>query len=221
MARGADLVLYDLDHSPFAARVRIVVAAKQLAVRCMPPPGGVRSEAYRAVHRLNLVPALLLPDGDVIGESEIIVEYLEDRFPDPALLPANPRQRARARYLSRIADLYLAPALRELFEATKRPGAAAGPEAASVAAYLAALDAGLGAGRLAAGDTLSTADCALAPLLFFTERCLAFLPNGLGPRLSNYWERAKQETYIEPVLTGMAEAQSRRAAARARGEAED
>ena len=221
MELGSSLTLYDLDHSPFAARVRIAIAAKGLAVRCVAPPGGVRSEAYRAINPARLVPVLVLEDGAVLGESEAIVEYLEDRFPQPPLRPADLRERARARALARVADIYLAPALKLLFEATKRPGTAAGPEAGAVAEALAMLDSGLGAGPLAAGEGLSTADCALAPLLFFSERCLPFLPGGFGARLAPYWGRVQKHEFVQPVLAGMAAAQVRRAAARARGEAED
>lgn len=221
MDRGAALTLYDLDHSPFAARVRIAIAAKGLAVRCVAPPGGVHSDAYAALHPPRLVPALVLEDGAVLGESEAIVEYLEDRFPEPALRPADLRGRARARALARIADIYLAPSLKLLFEATKRPGLDVAKAAAEVAAHLAVLDAQLGRGRLAAGDALSTADCALAPLLFFTERCLPFLPGGFGTRLAPYWARVQEDSFVRPVLAEMAASQVRRAAARARGEPED
>jgi glutathione S-transferase len=221
MDRGAALTLYDLDHSPFAARVRIAIAAKGLAVRCVAPPGGVRSDAYRAISPARLVPTLVLEDGAVLGESEAIVEYLEDRFPEPPLRPADLRERARARALARVADIYLAPSLKLLFEATKRPGLAVTAEAGAVAEALSMLDAGLGAGPLAAGEGLSTADCALAPLLFFTERCLPFLPGGFGTRLGAYWDRVQKEKFVQPVLAAMTAAQARRAAARARGEAED
>jgi glutathione S-transferase len=77
--------LYDLDQSPFAARVRMALYAKGLTASLTPPPGGARSAAYRAINPLALVPALVLDDGTVIPESEIIIEYLEDRFPAPPL----------------------------------------------------------------------------------------------------------------------------------------
>jgi glutathione S-transferase len=219
---GAGLILYDLDHSPFAARVRLAIAAKRLAVQSAPPPAGVRSAAYRAINPLSLVPALRLESGEIIAESEVIVDYLEERFPDLPLRPSGARDRAMARYLARLADLYLAPALKLLFEATKRPaGAAAGEEARAVAQHLAAIEAGLGPGRLAVGDTLSTADCSLPPLLFFAERCLPLLERGFGPRLAAYWRAVQDEPVVRGVLDEMNTAQTRRAAARARGEAED
>src|SRR5690606_11781819 len=130
-----------------------------------PPPGGARSAEYRAINPLALVPALMLDDGTVIPESEIIVEYLEDRFPNPPLRPAAPEERARARLLARLADEHLAPPLKELFEAAKAGGGAANAEAPRTAVDRALghiarnLGGGTRAAAYAVGDRLTTADC--------------------------------------------------------------
>lgn len=227
--------LYDLDHSPFAARVRMALYAKGLTAALAPPPGGARSAEYRAINPLGLVPALLLDDGTVIPESEIIVEYLEDRYPSPPLRPAAPEERARARLLARLADEYLAPPLKELFGAAKAGGgperAAAHRDAADRA--LAHIERNLGGGTHAAayavGDRLTMADCALAPLLFFAARAArmhpALFPGGdpfaRHPRLAAYWRSIARDPIAARVLAELEAAQIRRAAARARGEPED
>jgi glutathione S-transferase len=108
------LRLYDLDLSPFAARCRLVVYKKGLGdrVELAPPPGGgPRSEAYRAINPIGKVPTLVLEDGTAIPESQVIAEYLEERFPEPPLMPPNPEGRARARLPVRVAELYLLPPL--------------------------------------------------------------------------------------------------------------
>ena len=48
-----------------------------------------------------------LENGDVIPESEVISEYLEELYPEPRLLGADPRETAKIRTVSRIADIYL------------------------------------------------------------------------------------------------------------------
>lgn len=226
--------LYDLDHSPFAARVRMALYAKGLTAALTPPPGGARSAAYRAINPLALVPALMLDDGTVIPESEIIVEYLEDRFPSPPLRPAAPEERARARLLARLADEHLAPPLKELFEAAKAgsAAAAAAPRAA-VERALGHIERHLGGGTHAAayavGDRLTTADCALVPLLYFAARAAlmhpALFPGGdpfaRHPRLAAYWLGIARDPIAARVLAELEGAQLRRAAARARGEPED
>lgn len=223
--------LYDLDHSPFAARVRMAIYAKRLDVALVPPPGGTRSAAYRAISPTGLVPALALGDGTVIVESEVIVEYLEDRFPAPPLRPAAPEERARARLLARVADEYLAAPLKQLFELAKpaAPGERAGPCRDAVARALGLIARHLGGGSHALGNALTTADCALVPLLFFAVRAArmheALFPGAdpfaPHPRLAAYWESIARDPIAARVLAELEAAQVRRAAARARGEAED
>lgn len=49
-----------------------------------------RGDAYLALNRQGLVPALELPDGRVLTQSLAIIEYLDAVYPDPALLPVDP-----------------------------------------------------------------------------------------------------------------------------------
>lgn len=230
------MILYDLDHSPFAARVRMAIYAKGLDIALVPPPGGARSAEFRTINPLGLVPALRLEDGRIIAESEIIVEYLEDRFPAPPLRAAAPEDRARARYLARIADLHLADALKQLFEVAKGTASAAeraqaasrtravGEALALIAAALDPVSPARGP-AYAVGGRLGTADCALAPLLFFVARSAALFPGGdpfAGlPRLDAYWRGIAADAFAARVLAEQERAQTRRAAARARGESED
>ena len=53
-------------------------------------------EAYRALNPQGLMPALDI-DGRILLQSTAILEYLEERWPEPRLLPADPRLRAEAR----------------------------------------------------------------------------------------------------------------------------
>jgi glutathione S-transferase len=224
-AADGRLILYDLDHSPFAARVRIVAHVKRLPLAIVRPPGGVRSDAYLRINPLGLVPALVTEDGTVIPESEVIVEYLDERFREPRLLPSDAERRARCRLISRVGDLYLAPALKELFERTKSPADATivATLMSPVRKHLAVLEGLLDDGPLALGHTLTAADCALAPLLFFVERCAPLAPEAplLAGRLGAYWDAVRRHPSVAHVLAEMAASQVRRAAARARGEPED
>ena len=222
--------LYDLDHSPFAARVRMAIYAKGLPIAMVPPPGGVRSDAFRAINPLGLAPALVIDDGTVIAESEVIVEYLEDRFPVPPLRPHTAEHRARARLLARIADQRLAEPLKQLFEIAKGADVAGAAEcAAAVASALALIARLLGAGpdasAYAVGDHLTTADCALVPLLFFVARAAPLFTSAAPftphPVLAGYWARIVRDPIAARILTELDEAQRRRAAARARGLPED
>lgn len=107
--------LYQLAYSHHCSKVRIAAAEKGLELELPAiPGGGTRSPEFLALNPLGQVPFLV--DGDVrLGESEVIVEYLEDRHPDPPLLPADPALRARSRWLSRFHDLFIAKQLSVLY----------------------------------------------------------------------------------------------------------
>ncbi|MGE4336671.1 MAG: glutathione S-transferase family protein [Pigmentiphaga sp.] len=218
--------LYSTDHSPFAARVRMAARAKGIALDCVEPLEGPGSEAFRRISPLGMVPALELLDGSVLPESEVIVEYLEDVHPEPSLRPIDGADRARARLLARIADLYLAIPLRALFEDAKNQESEThsfGRTIPPVKNALILIDRYLGEGSYAVGARLSTADCALVPLLFFVERCAALFkrfdhstPFGDLPRLERYWRAVAEDPHAAYILAEMEESQRRRALERAR-----
>jgi glutathione S-transferase len=153
------MFLYATALSSYSLKVRLAAALKGLAIDIREPPGGYRSAAYRAVVRAGTVPALV--DGDfVLAESDTILEYLEDRFPQPSLLPADPRGRARVRFLGRLHDLRFEPKLRSCFAAVAS-GQPPQNAAAGIAADLALLEAELDPeGPFAVGRAPTLADCA-------------------------------------------------------------
>jgi len=66
---------------------------------------------YLALNPNGVVPTLV-HDGVPIHESTLINEYLDEVFPDPALMPENPIERARARFWVKFEDDVLHPAIR-------------------------------------------------------------------------------------------------------------
>ena len=94
--------LYDYWRSSAAYRVRIALHLKGLAYEPIPidlRKGAQRSSAYRARNPQGLVP--YLQDGEVgIGQSFAIMEYLDERYPEPPLLPRTPAGRAYVRALA-------------------------------------------------------------------------------------------------------------------------
>src|SRR5437899_12391376 len=76
------------------------------------PPAG---EVYGARSPTGKYPCLEIEDGTFLGESKVILNYLEDAYPDVPLLPANPLERARVRELMEVIDLYLELPARRLY----------------------------------------------------------------------------------------------------------
>jgi len=100
--------LYDHPLSPYAQKVRIALREKQLAFELALPgglgAGGAAGEFAEANPRAE-VPTLI--DGEVrIFDSTIILEYLEDAYPTPALLPAGAAERARVRMIEEVMDTH-------------------------------------------------------------------------------------------------------------------
>ena len=95
------ITLYSYWRSSAAYRVRIALNLKRLeydtiAVSLAPGVAAHRTDAYRARNPQMLVP--FFEDGRVaIGQSQAILEYLEETHPDPALLPDTATERARVR----------------------------------------------------------------------------------------------------------------------------
>lgn len=106
------LHLYHSVESTCAQKVRIVLAEKNLAwneTRLNLRKGEQFEPDYLKLNPKAVVPTLV-HDGQVIRESSIINEYLDDSFPDPALRPTNNYDRARMRLLIKTVDDEVHPA---------------------------------------------------------------------------------------------------------------
>ncbi len=94
--------LYSYHRSSAAYRIRIALNLKGLDYDYVPVNllrGEQKGAAYLARNPLGLVPALESGDGDLLTQSVAILEWLEETVPEPALLPADPLQRAQVRAL--------------------------------------------------------------------------------------------------------------------------
>lgn len=100
------LTLYDAPRCPYCARVRIVLAEKDVPYETVTVDLAVRSPwLYEHNPPHGRVP-VLDDDGWILPESAVIDEYLEERFPEPPLLPADAAERAAVRLLAfRFDDL--------------------------------------------------------------------------------------------------------------------
>src|SRR5688500_10397809 len=99
------LKLYEHPLSPYAQKVKIALYEKGLPFESAVPnflqPGG--EPEFQASNVRLEVPSLI--DDDVsVFDSTVILEYLEDKWPAPALLPSTPAERARVRMIEEICD---------------------------------------------------------------------------------------------------------------------
>ena len=102
------ITLYDHPLSPYGQKVKIALREKGVAFETSLPygmgAGGAAGDFVAANPRAE-VPALV--DGDVrVFDSTIILEYIEDKWPTPPLLPAAPAERARVRMIEEVMDTH-------------------------------------------------------------------------------------------------------------------
>ncbi|XKE45593.1 maleylacetoacetate isomerase [Halomonas organivorans] len=175
--------LYGYFRSSAAYRVRIVLNLKGLDYEQAPVnlvKGEQRDAAFRAQNPQGLVPMLVTDHGVRLTQSLAICEYLDERHPEPALLPADLEGRARVRALAQLVACEIHPLnnLRVLKHLTGELGL---DEAAKLAWYrhwihegFTALEAMLnretGSGDFCHGDSPTLADVCLVPQVYNAER---------------------------------------------------
>jgi len=106
--------LYSYYRSSAAYRVRIALNLKGVAyetasIHLVKDGGHNRRPEYRAVNPQMRVPALVTPSGEVLIQSLAIIDYLDETYPAPALLPKEPIARAHARALAQIVACDIHP----------------------------------------------------------------------------------------------------------------
>ena len=90
------LTLYDAPRCPFCARVRITLAEKHVELEAIEVDLTDRPAWIYEKNVTGRVP-VIEDDGWLLPESAVIMEYLEERYPEPPLLAADPADRALAR----------------------------------------------------------------------------------------------------------------------------
>lgn len=176
------LVLRGYWRSSSSWRVRIALNWKGLEFENLPvhlvaDGGHQHSDGHRALNPMREVPVLLV-DGEPIAQSMAILEFLEEYQPEPALLPSDPLDRARARQMAEMINSGIQPIqnLRVMqrlgrefdFDKTKQQAWSRG----WIDYGFAALHQVVGAhgGRYCLGDTVTVADLCLVPQLYNARR---------------------------------------------------
>ena len=93
------ITLYNAARCPYAARARIVLAEKGIEFETVEIDLSDRPAWLYEKNPAGRVPVIEEDGGDPLPESAVIMEFLEERFPEPALLPPDPADRAAARLL--------------------------------------------------------------------------------------------------------------------------
>ena len=167
------MTLYSAADCVYAHRVRFVLEEKAMEYQTISVDFSSRPEDLADLNPYGEVPVLV--DRELaLHESVLIMEYLDERFPHPPLIPVDPISRARVRL-----GLYRFD--RDWFDILFRPGHdEAGKQRArdELRSTLSALSSLFSRQRFLFGDELSIADCSLAPLLWRLPVLGIELPKG-------------------------------------------
>jgi glutathione S-transferase len=202
--------IYGPSFSPFVSRVRTALHHKGIAYEQELPPGGsTRSEDYLKINPIGKVPAMI--DGGVtLPESEVICEYLEEKYPQKPLLPADLAARGKVRLINRVGDIYIVVPMFTLFpqlNPATRNHALSDTGLAGTRAGLALLEGFMEGNEYAVGGELTLADCAVPPILFFVHYILSHFgdsePLTNYPKLDAYWWNMSKHQICGRILDDM------------------
>jgi glutathione S-transferase len=205
------ILLYEHPLSPYAQKVKIALAEKGIAFTTKLPEafgsGAVRDQEFKRDNPRHEVPALV--DGDLhVFDSTVILEYLEDKWPQPPLLPHDPAERARARMLEEVMDTQYEAinwGLLEI-EGFRRAGGALREQmlaraAAQIAALHAWLERALGERQWFGGARFGWGDAAVVPHLN-TSAARGHAPPA-GSRLALWLKRANERPSVAACVAAV------------------
>lgn len=204
------VVLYEHPLSPYAQKCKISLAEKNVPFELRMPVAigsGQPDEPFLEANPRGEVPALI--EGDVrLFDSTIILEYIEDRWPTPPMLPPSPYARARARMIEEVMDTtYEANtwAMGEVYWFKRAEGSKADELKANAQKQLIGLHAWLerqlGSGTWFNGDSFGWADLSVIPYVNGATG------QGLGPdpdsALGQWQKRANARPSVQACNEGI------------------
>lgn len=187
--------LYGALASPYVARVAMFADLKGIDLPMEAAPGGMGSDEYKRFNPTGKIPSLD-DDGRCIAESTVICDYLEARFPEPALIPLDPLAAAQSRMVARMTDLYIAPhntPLQRMRKPEDRDQSVVDRQADEFAKGFSYVENFMGPGPFAVGESPTLGDCALAPFVGMLKRTVFANfaevrdPTTVPGRLADWW----------------------------------
>ncbi|HWQ88220.1 glutathione S-transferase family protein [Brevundimonas sp.] len=194
--------------SPYVRKVLAACAIKGVEVELDPISPMFGNDDFERLSPLRRVPVWL--EGDlVLCDSSVIVQYIEETRPGPSLWPADPIQRARARWLEEFADTRLFDVLgwRLFYQIALKPrffGTEADPEVVEKARdvelprILDYLESQTPETGFLLGE-LSMADLSVAPAFLNARAVQIDVDAERWPRLAAWLERMNEETPLGPL----------------------
>lgn len=192
------MTLYSGSNDPYSHRARIVLAEKGVTFDLYEIDVDTQVDALVEINPYNTVPTLV--DRDlVLYESEIIMEYLDERFPHPPLMPVYPVARARTRLLLYRVNRDWYTLLDKILSKRTDPAEIEGLKKALLESIL-SVSAMFKEMPFFMSEEFSLVDCAIAPLLWRLNSLGIVLPPEAKP-LQDYAKRLFSREAFQVSLT--------------------
>ena len=201
----AAIKLYDFPSSPNCQRVKVVLAEKKLPYETIPvdlKKGEQKKAEHLKLNPYGKVPVII--DGaTVLYESLVINEYLDEKYPEPPLMPKDHAKRAKVRILTDYGmnhvDVPYQKIRHELLKDEKERSQETIDKAKSdLKNLLQRLEREIGEQPYLAGD-FSLADAALIPR-FIRMAGMGVFPDASLPRLGGWLQRMKERPSVKAIL---------------------
>jgi len=191
------MTLYSGTTDPFSQRCRIVLHEKGMDFQIIDVDVDHKPEDLAVINPYNRTPVLVERDL-VLYESNIINEYIDERFPHPQLMPADPVARARARLFLHQVEKDIFNHIEPLEKGTERQREKARAAVSDALSQIAPM---FVKQKYWFGDEFSMLDVAISPLMWRLDHYGIVLPKQAAP-LMKYAERLfSRPAYIEALTS--------------------
>ncbi|MGN6517207.1 MAG: glutathione S-transferase family protein [Rhizomicrobium sp.] len=207
------LIVYGGSLSPFVRKVLVALAEKGVEYKLeqinpfSPPP------EFLAISPLKRIPVLRdtdVPEPNTLPDSSIICDYLEHKYPKPALYPADPFQRARTLWFEEYADSQMAQNLVRTFffervvkkmmkQQTDETVCAAAKEK-HLPPVFDYLEKEIGSNEYLVGGAFSVADISIGTMLVNMEHAGETVDGGRWPKLAAYGKRLHERPSFKSLI---------------------
>lgn len=201
--------LYGATVSPFVRKVLVYAAERSVALENIPCPPHAEDPGFRAASPLGKIPCL--QDGDYsLADSSAIIHYLEAKFPQGGLIPAEAAARGKVIWFEEYADSEIYRVGSPVFvnrvllpKMMKIPGneAAAAEAEKGAPAIFDYLEGVVPADGFLVGDSLTLADIAVASPLINLDYGGVQVQASSHPKLAAWFERVTSRSSFVPILT--------------------
>ncbi|WP_110668373.1 stringent starvation protein SspA [Salinicola halophilus] len=185
VAKRSSMTFYSGSDDHFSHRVRIVLAEKGVAVDILDVSAEEHNAELADLNPYNSVPTLL--DRDlVLYESKVMMEYLDERFPHPPLLPVYPVARAQSRLWMHRIEREWCPLVEQIQRGPKKESEKARKELRESLTGISPIFEDM---PYFMSDEFTLVDCCIAPILWRLPALGVELPEKQVKPLMDYMER--------------------------------